>query len=459
MRSVARHNVTDTLNWGRERITEELRGILRGQGANGDLKRSAVLAFAVRIVAAGLAYFSQIALVRLVGAHEYGLFAYVWVWMIILSQIFTLGYGHASVRLVSENLVRKDYASVRGAMITARVVSVGGGGLFALAGFAFIWMFGEQLDNPYLLPFMIAVICLPLMTLEQVGEGIARGFGWVPLALIPPYIVRPVLLLVFLAGAVLIGFEANAMTAAACAILAAFVSSIGQQIAIELQMRKRIPMEKPKYKHLAWAGIAVPLVVVDGSGLLQYHADLIVLSNFVSPEEVAVYFAAAKTIALIALVHFAVAAVANQRFAALNAAEDREALQGFIAQTSHWTFWPAVAAALGFVIMGKPLLWLFGLEFMAGYPVMMILALGFIARAAVGQAEQILNMTGHHRKTAAVLIFGLCLNVALNLAFVPIWGLYGAASATVITTAIQCILAAYFVRKTAGVWPVVGLAR
>ena len=68
-------------------------------------------------------------------------------------------------------------------------------------------------------------------------------------------------------------------------------------------------------------------------------------------------------------------------------------------------------------------------------------------------------MTGHHRKTAMVLIAGMFANIALNIALVPIWGLYGAAIATVTTTALQCAASASFVRQSAGVWPVIGLSR
>ena len=41
-----------------------------------------------------------------------------------------------------------------------------------------------------------------------------------------------------------------------------------------------------------------------------------------------------------------------------------------------------------------PLLWLFGPQFVDGYPVMLILVVGFLFRASMGPAEFLLNMLG-----------------------------------------------------------------
>lgn len=431
-----------------------LRVTVSGAGDNGDLKRSAILAFGVRVVAAGLAYLSQIVLVRLVGGYEYGVFAYVFVWAIILSQICSLGFHHAVIRFVSESLVRGKHDELHGAVRMALAVCLMFSAAFAATGaWALDTVWGVE-ANPYILPFIVAALCLPLLTLEQCVEGISRGFGWVDLALIPPYLLRPSLMLLALAGTMLAGAEPTAVTAVKCAIGAAFLSLSVQAAILFWRMSRAAPSSTgTRYRPAAWTAVAIPMVIVDGSGLLQYHTDLIVLSAHVPPDQLAIYFAAAKTISLIGIVHFAVTAVANQRFAGLAAAGDSAGMRRFIRQTTNWTFWPALAAACGFVILGKPLLWLFGAEFEAGYPVMLILACGLLVRAYVGLSEQILNMTGHHRKSAIVLIVGCCVNLTLNITLVPLYGLEGAAVATVLATLMSAGFHAAFVKQATGVNP------
>jgi O-antigen/teichoic acid export membrane protein len=152
-----------------------------------------------------------------------------------------------------------------------------------------------------------------------------------------------------------------------------------------------------------------------------------------TPADVGIYFAAGKTMALIMFVHYAVGSAVAHKFAALNARGDKEGLRTFVNDAVNWTFWPSLAGALIILALGKPLLWLFGPQFESGYPVMGILVLGFLCRSAMGPAEYLLNMLGEQALCATVLTAAALLNIALNFAFVPAFGLIGAASATALS--------------------------
>jgi len=126
------------------------------------------------------------------------------------------------------------------------------------------------------------------------------------------------------------------------------------------------------------------------------------------------------------------------------------ALQSAVRDAVQWTFWPSVAGALVLLILGKPLLWLFGAEFTSGYPVMFVLAAGLMIRAAMGPVEFILNMLGEHKLCAAVLFGAAGLNLALNFALIPVYGLMGAASATAFSMALGALSMALAARKRLG---------
>lgn len=415
--------------------------------------RGAASALSVRVAAAALVYLSQILIVRLVGGFEYGVFAYVWVWLIILGQMANLGFGLAVIRFVPEHVVRGESELARGAIRASRGISLTSGALIAGFGIAGVYLLGERVESHYVWPFYLMLVCIPLMTLQHVEEGIARGFNWVNLALIPVYIIRVLLLIVFLAGAILLGAPATAATAMAAGIAATFVSFSAQHIMINRKMRGELPAGPRNYRLKLWAVVALPLVVMDSSGLIQTHADLLVLNAFVTPDQLGIYFAAAKTISLIGLINFAVTAIANQKFATLNAREDHDALGLFIRQTTRWTFWPALCAATGLLILGKPLLWLFSPEFTVGYTVMVILAIGHLAKAYSGQAEMCLSMIGYQKHAAIILIATMVFNVALNFTLIPIWGVNGAATATVISLIIQTLVLSITLYRLTGHQP------
>jgi O-antigen/teichoic acid export membrane protein len=182
-----------------------------------------------------------------------------------------------------------------------------------------------------------------------------------------------------------------------------------------------------------------------------------------SPQDVGIYFAAAKTMSLVMFVHYAVGSAMANRFAALNARGDRDGLVRTVRTAVNWTFWPSLAAALVILALGQPLLWLFGPQFQAGYPVMMVLVVGFVARAAAGPSEFLLNMLGQQRASACVAIAVAALNIGLNIALVPLYGLTGAAAATATSLVTGAILNTTIARVRLGlniaIWDNLGRPR
>jgi O-antigen/teichoic acid export membrane protein len=81
-------------------------------------------------------------------------------------------------------------------------------------------------------------------------------------------------------------------------------------------------------------------------------------------------------------------------------------------------------------LAGPFVLKLFGPDFEAGYPTLLVVLAGLVLRSATGPVEYLLNMTGHHRDT--VRVYGVCAlgNIGLNLLLIPAYGIIGAALAT-----------------------------
>jgi hypothetical protein len=85
------------------------------------------------------------------------------------------------------------------------------------------------------------------------------------------------------------------------------------------------------------------------------NTDILMLQHFRSPEDVAVYYAAAKTFMLIAFVHFAVSAAVAHRFSEYHVAGDRERLKRHSSPTrSAGRSGSSLAAAVAVLPPGKP---------------------------------------------------------------------------------------------------------
>ena len=136
--------------------------IYRGDGERSRTQRDALTAFGVRIASAGILYLSQVALARWMGAFEYGIYVFVWTWVLVLGGLSHLGLPTLMIRLVPEYLVRGEHALLRGLLFGSRAVVLLAGSALACAGLALIWLLGARLNSHYVLPVCLALACVPL---------------------------------------------------------------------------------------------------------------------------------------------------------------------------------------------------------------------------------------------------------------------------------------------------------
>ena len=115
-------------------LGERLMALFSNDHPDGGLLRGAAFAFLIRVMSAGLAFVSQAVLARWIGSHEYGLFAYVYVWVIVLGTLSPLGMNSSILRFIPEYKEHGEHGKLRGFMLAGGLVSFGSGTLLALVG-------------------------------------------------------------------------------------------------------------------------------------------------------------------------------------------------------------------------------------------------------------------------------------------------------------------------------------
>jgi O-antigen/teichoic acid export membrane protein len=403
---------------------------LIADGSDGSLaRRLAGTAFLVRVASAALAYGSQILLARWMGGYEFGIYVYVWTWVLLIGGIVDLGLGSATPRFVPEYIERREFALLRGFLAGSRWLSVALATVFAAICLFGVWALKPWLDQHTVIPLYLACMALPIYGLLLVQSGIARSYNWVNLALMPAYVIRQVLLLALMAAAYYSGLPTDAVTATAVAVISVWAVAVGQLIVLNRRLGKTVEKGPRSFRAASWMWTSVPLFAVEGFYLLLTYSDVLVLKQFRPADEVAVYYASAKTLALVAFIYFSVAQTIGHKFTEYHVAGDRARLADFLAQAVRLTFWPSVAAIVVLLALGRPMLMLFGEGFVDGYYLMYIIAIGMLARASVGPAERLLNMLGQQRACALVYAGAFALNIALCVLLIPRFGAAGAAAA------------------------------
>ena len=233
-----------------------------------------------------------------------------------------------------------------------------------------------------------------------------------------------------MAVAYLVGLPMNAVTTMLLSFITVWGCSIGQWLFLDRALTTVIEPGPKAYAPRAWLTTSTPISLVEGFYVLLTYSDVIILTQFRPPQEVAIYYAAAKTMALVAFIYFAVAQTVAHKFSEYHVAGNRKRLADFLAQTIRMTFWPSLAFIVVILALGEPLLWMFGKDFVGGYHLMFIIAIGLLARASVGPAERLLNMLGERRACAYAYAGAFLLNVALCFVLIPRFGAIGAASSS-----------------------------
>ncbi len=66
-------------------------GLFAGTSDHSVARRGAATAFGIRVAGAAVAFLSQIVLARWMGRHEFGIYVYVWTWLLLLGSLVRSG--------------------------------------------------------------------------------------------------------------------------------------------------------------------------------------------------------------------------------------------------------------------------------------------------------------------------------------------------------------------------------
>jgi O-antigen/teichoic acid export membrane protein len=432
------------------RLGSMLGGFLGGSSEASVTKRLAGTVFIIRVVSAALAYLSQILLARWMGGSDYGVYVYVWTWVLLLGSMMDFGIAVSAQKIIPEYNASGELALLRGFLSGSRwmalIVSAAVSMLLAGA----VKLLSPWIDAGTVVPLYVGCLTLPAFVVANTQDGIARSYDWMQLGLMPQFIIRQSLIIGFTAGAFALGLHLGATAAMLASAAAVWMAMIGQMMVLNRRLGGQVSAGSKAYDFRGWLAISLPILMVEGFYLLLSYTDVLVLQQFRPSEEVGVYFAVVKTLALVSFIHYAMSATTAHRFAEYHASGDKARLAAYVAHAIKWTFWPSLAATALLLAMGKPLLWLFGPQFVAGYDIMFVAAIGLVVRSAIGPVERLLNMLGQQYICALACALAFAANLALCIVLVPRFGGHGAAAATSIALVFETVLLFWIVRRRLG---------
>ena len=427
-----------------------LRLLLGGSSEASVTRRLAGTIFVIRVISAALAYLSQVLLARWMGGSDYGIYVYVWTWVLLLGSMMDFGLSASAQKIIPEHRTRGEQALLRGFLSGSRWMSLVVASVLSLLLAGLVTLLSPQMDANAIVPLYIGCMTLPAFVVANTQDGIARSHDWMGLAIMPQFIARQSLIIGLTAGAFALGLRLGATAAMLASAAAVWIAMIGQMAMLNRRLGGHVEPGPKAYDFRGWLAVSLPILLVEGFYLLLSYTDVLVLQQFRSSEEVGIYFAVVKTLALVSFIHYAMAATTAHRFAEYHVLGDKARLSAYEAHAINWTFWPSLAATALLLALGRPLLSLFGPQFVGGYEIMFIAAIGLVVRSAIGPVERLLNMLGHQHICALAYALAFVMNLALCVALVPRFGGHGAAAATSISLTFETLLLFWIVRRRLG---------
>lgn len=397
---------------------------------------------------------ATIVIARLLQPDRFGDYAFVLSLVTIVSVPPTIGLRQVLARGTAYATARDDPARLSALWLWAFGWSFGIAVVLALglAGWA---LFGPVAADMRL-PLLVGALVLLLLPAPQIFAGVLQGLGHVLASLTPEALVRPMVLLALTALAFVAAPQGGPLVTTmllAFAIAVVLEAALGATLFLRWTgfSRHQARAQRAGLRRGALALSALSFGAIASVHLINANLDVVMLGLLTDDRQTGLYRAATVVSELVAFGLGVVNFIILPRIAGLHARGDRAGLQRLTTQSARViTAMATVGLAVILLAGGAILSGLFGGDFVGGRHALIILAFGQFANALFGPVALVLNMTGQERLTLIGVTVAVGLNVVLNLALIPAYGIEGAAIASASALILWNIVLAVLLKRRVG---------
>ncbi|QFT62748.1 polysaccharide biosynthesis C-terminal domain-containing protein [Roseivivax sp. THAF30] len=412
--------------------------------------------FAVKVAGVTFGLLSGVALARLLGAEQYGIYAFVISVTTVLAVPAQMGLPILVIRETASALANdKPGRMVAIWQWAQRVVLILSAALTGIFVAVLVWQGRVRWTNPVsdqvssqfsfegvrdasaagAAPFIFALPLITLVALGMIRGAALRGLGHVIVGQLPEQLLRPLFLAVAVAVYWVLTGPATSTTAQTALILNVTAAVLAFLVGATILQRVRPFGVLPEQLGMVEQGFLLKSTMIFGltTGMqaIISNTDIVMLGFLSESTDVGHYRIAGTGAGLVVFGLVSVNAVIMPRVVSLVNTGEREALQELVRQSIRLQLGAALAVGAVLVVFGRQMIILFyGVEFAPAYQYLVILVVANLLIAYFGPVDLLLNLSGFERDTLAGIATGALSNIALNFTLIPLYGPLGAAVAT-----------------------------
>ncbi len=412
-------------------IATRVRTVLKSGIAKG-----AAGSFGLKVVSLGISFVTNVVLARQLGATDYGAYVYALAWITFLGIPASLGLPEYLIREVAIYRAKEDWSHLRGLLHWANglvlVLSLGTGAIAAAVIAAL------DLSPQLRLIFWLMLLVMPLASLTGLRQGTMKGLNRVVVGDFPELLVRPTLFLGLVGlGILLLGQRLTAVWVMGIyGVTVALAFGVGAWL-LYRSLPEAVHRVESRQMPGLWFRATLPFLLIVAMFVVNQQTDVMMLGLLQGTDAAGIYTVVGRGTQLIQFALMAISSATGPTLAGLVSREDWSQLKQVLTNSSRLLLGSTLAIALTLMLLGRWFLAIFGPEFVAGYPALIILGCGYLMSAPLELAGLLLLMSGHERETAIGTGMTATLNVIFNALLIPRWGLAGAALATSLSMVIR----------------------
>ena len=413
-------------------MTDNPRDRLSGVNLFARVLRGGIGGGAVQATALAATLGLTVCLARGLDATGFGIYAYAAAVLNLLLVVSEAGVPSLMMREIAASQAVGDWRLLRGALVRGLQVVLAVSVALAMTGIGILTALSGRFGPDAFWTAIAMLAALPFAVLAKTLAHAVRGLHHVVWAQAAELLLRPLFVLVLVA--ILLVLSPGLLTPYSAMAAQVFAAGLVVMIA-GWRLWRALP---PDVKSVAtsearsrWLRNLAPFALIGGAMIINTQADIIMLGWFRPASEVGAYKIAAQASFLTMFVIQASQNVLSPIFAGMYGENDFSGLRYFFRKISLGIFVFTLPIAIVLIFLGEPLVsFVFGRDYAVAAVPLAVLAAGYLVNIGCGPVGALLQMVGRERVTAQVLAFTVAMNLVLNAALIPIYGMLGGAFAT-----------------------------
>lgn len=409
------------------------------------------ISFMAKILGLLLGFGLNLIIARYYGARELGVYSIISSVFAITLILGVLGINTSILRLLPEQIAKYSYNSAYYLFWKTFKIVLISSIMLSIGIYMFSWEIAEDIfHKTYLYPlFLLTAFIIIFQSLGNLSIASIRALRNIKLyaflQIFTP--ISQIIILVLLT--VYFYQEFNAAYSLMISYVLTAIVAFYALIKLFAQKREKTDTVSPvRSKNIVT--ISLPMMITTVMSFIVTQTDILMLGSMSSTESVGIYAVAMKLALLTSFILASVNIVLAPKISELYYSHKHDELQSVVQKTTKMIALLSLPIVVVLIVFGEFILSFFGTEFVLGYMALVFLLVGQIFSVFSGPAEFFLNMTGHQKELNIITIICAILNIVLNYFLIPIYGIEGAASASMFSLILMKIVALVYIKMNFG---------